>query len=147
MIRELNHSAFSLYYELVLVSKNKAPIFEKEVAEFGIEIFKNIGATYFVDLLDVHYEKTHIHFKFEAYPITNLYKFINVYKSASSRKIKNKFESVKQYLNSPAMWEGNYFLMTVGISSKDLVLHYIDEYIKCDEINHEHTGNCENKLD
>lgn len=30
------------------------------------------------------------------------------------------------------MWEANYFLVTVGINSKDLVLHYIEQMIKCD---------------
>jgi len=142
MIKEYNHSTFSLHYELVLVSKNKAPIFTDEIANFGIEIFKNISGTYQVSLNDVHYEKDHMHFKFEAYPTTNLYKFINAFKSASSRKIKNNYEVVRDILKGSAMWEGNYFLMTSGVSSKDIVLHYIDEYIKCDEIHHEHQESC-----
>ncbi|WP_068268323.1 IS200/IS605 family transposase [Caviibacter abscessus] len=142
MIKEYNHSTFSLHYELVLVSKNKAPIFTDEIAQFGINIFKNISSPYQVTLNDVHYEKDHMHFKFEAYPTTNLYKFINAYKSASSRKIKNNYQQVVDMLNGTAMWEGSYFLMTVGISSKDLVLHYIEEYIKCDEIHHIHQEGC-----
>lgn len=46
----------------------------------------------------MHYEKDHMHFKFEAYPTTNLSKFINAYKSASSRKIKNSFPEITKYL-------------------------------------------------
>lgn len=144
MIKEYNHSAFSLQYELVLVTKNKSPIFNDEIANFGIEIFKNISSAYQVELKSVHFEKDHMHFKFEAYPTTNLYKFINAYKSASSRKIKNNYEEVKEKLSSSAMWEANYFLMTVGINSKDLVLHYLEEYIKCEELHHEHDKNCSN---
>lgn len=143
MIKEYNHSTFSLHYELVLVSKNKVPIFTDEIAQFGIDIFKNISSAYQVTLNDVHYEKDHMHFKFEAYPTTNLYKFINAYKSASSRKIKNNFQQVVDMLQGIAMWEGNYFLMTVGVSTKDLILHYIEEYIKCDEIHHVHQESCE----
>lgn len=142
MIKEYNHSAFSLYYELVLVSKNKAPIFQEKIVNFGVEIFENIATAYQIKLLDIHFEKTHMHFKFEAFPTTNLSKFINAYKSASSRKIKNNFEEVREYLKGSAMWEANYFLMTSGVPSKDIILHYIEEYIKCDELHHEHTGNC-----
>lgn len=144
MIKESNHSTFALYYELVLVSKNKTKIFTKEIAEYGIDIFKNIAEKHQISLINVHYELDHIHFKFEAYPTTNLYKFINSYKSASSRKIKNNFETVRSKLSSIAMWESSYFLMTVGLSSKDLVLHYIEEYIKCEEVVHEHQKDCVN---
>lgn len=144
MIKEYNHSAFSLHYELVLVSKSKKPIFTDEIAQFGIEIFKNISDKYQVLLKEVHYEKDHMHFKFEAYPTTNLYKFINSFKSASSRKIKNNYADVKNMLSGTAMWESNYFLMTVGINSQDLVLHYLEEYIKCEEFTHEHKDGCKN---
>lgn len=142
MFKEYNHSAFSLHYELVLVTKNKAPIFNERIANFGIEIFRTIGVGYQVNLSGIHFEKTHMHFKFEAYPTTNLSKFINAFKSASSRKIKNTFEEVKSILSSTALWEANYFLITTGISSEDMVLHYIEEYIKCDELHHSHGEKC-----
>ena len=144
MLKEYNHSAFSLHYELVLVTKNKTPIFDEHIAEFGVDIFRNIATSYQVNLSSVHYEKTHMHFKFEAYPTTNLYKFINAFKSASSRKIKNTFEEVREKLSGAAMWEANYFLITTGDSSTDMVLHYIEEYIKCDELHHDHNEQCKN---
>ena len=142
MFKEYDHSAFSLHYELVLVTKNKTPIFNEDIVNFGVEIFKNISVSYQVNLTGIHFEATHMHFKFEAYPTTNLYKFINAYKSASSRKIKNYYPEVRDKLSGTAMWEANYFLITTGVSSNDIVLHYIEEYIKCDEIHHEHTENC-----
>lgn len=146
MIKEYNHSAFSLHYELVLVSKNRIDIFDDEVAQLGIEIFKNIAEKNQISFKDVNFEKDHIHFKFEAYPTTNLCKFINSYKSASSRKIKNSYEIIRNKLNDGALWESNYFLMTVGLNSKDLVLHYLEEYVKCDIVHHEHQENCEADL-
>lgn len=142
MIKEYNHSAFSLHYELVLVSKNKKQIFRDEIANFCIDTFKKISENYQVFFTDVHYEQDHMHFKFEAYPTTNLYKFINAFKSASSRKIKNNYDDIREMLNSGALWEANYFLMTVGINSQDLVLHYLEEIIKCDEFHHVHKIEC-----
>lgn len=146
MLKEYNHSAFSLHYELVLVTKNKTPIFDEKIANFGVEIFKNIATSYQVNISGFHFEKTHMHFKFEAYPTTNLYKFINAFKSASSRKIKNTFEEVVEKLSGTAMWEANYFLITTGVSSTDIVLHYIEKYIKCDELHHDHSIDCNDDL-
>ena len=127
MLREHNHSAFSLHYELVLVTKNKIEIFTDEIVQICIEIFKTIGFSYQVNFSNLHYEKNHLHFKFEAYPTTNL---------------KNKYPEIREKLNGTALWEANYFLMTTGVTSKDMVLHYIEEYIKCDEIYHEHGEEC-----
>lgn len=143
MIKEYNHSAFALHYELVLVSKNKQKIFRKEIAEFSIDTFKKIADNYQVKFLDVHYEEDHLHFKFECYPTTNLSKFINAFKSASSRKIKNNYEDIREMLNSGAVWEAQYFLMTVGIEAEDLVLHYLDKIIRCDELHHQHKIDCD----
>ncbi|MDU4652579.1 IS200/IS605 family transposase [Sneathia sanguinegens] len=142
MLREHNHSAFSLHYELVLVTKNKIEIFTDEIVQICIEIFKTIGFSYQVNFSNLHYEKNHLHFKFEAYPTTNLTKFINAFKSSTSRKLKNKYPEIREKLNGTALWEANYFLMTTGVTSKDMVLHYIEEYIKCDEIYHEHGEEC-----
>lgn len=142
MINEYNHSVFALHYELVLVSKNMQKIFRKEIAEFCIDTFKKISNNYLVRFIDVHYEEDHLHFKFECYPTTNLSKFINAFKSASSRKIKNKYDDIREMLSTGAVWEGEYFLITVGIEAEDLVLHYLEKLVKCNELHHKHKIDC-----
>ena len=53
-------------------------------------------------------------FYFEAMPSTNLVKFINAYKTASSRIIKKDYPHVKRFLWKSAFWKNWLFITTSG---------------------------------
>lgn len=55
-----------------------------------------------------------IHILFEASPSNNLVKFINSYKSASSRMVKKEFPIIKRSLWKSAFWKTGYFITTTG---------------------------------
>ena len=59
-------------------------------------IFEDIGFKYGIVVKEANWEVDHIHILFEAKPSTNLVKFINSYKSASSRLIKKTVSSYKK---------------------------------------------------
>ena len=90
------HSVFMLTYYLVLVIKYRRKVINEDIFDSLMVIFKNIGFKYGIVVKEANWEVDHIHILFEAKPSTNLVKFINSYKSASSRMIK------KQY---PAGWD------------------------------------------
>lgn len=90
-----NHSVFLLYYHLVLVTKYRRQVIGDEVSEFAKSIFVRIAASYNITLVKWNHDKDHVHMMFKAHPKTELTKFINAYKSASSRLIKRDFPSVK----------------------------------------------------
>ncbi|PFM64181.1 transposase, partial [Bacillus cereus] len=53
-------------------------------------------------------------------------KFINAYKSASSRLIKRDFPQVKKKLWKEMFWSRSFCLLTTGGSPIDLVKTYIE---------------------
>ncbi|MEG1135031.1 MAG: IS200/IS605 family transposase [Cellulosilyticaceae bacterium] len=53
-------------------------------------------------------------------------KFINSYKSASSRLIKKEFPSIKQKLWKEYFWSRSYCLITTGGATIDVVRKYIE---------------------
>ena len=61
-------------------------------------IFSDIGSKYGVDVRESNWEVDYVHILFEAMPSTNLVKFINAYKTASSRIIKKDYPHVKRFL-------------------------------------------------
>lgn len=132
-----NHSVFALYYQLVLVTKNRAPIFNEDIVKYAIDKFSQISKTYLIEIYDYSYELDHIHIKFKAHPKSEISKFINAYKSSSSRLIKKEFESIDKLLESGGLWEKTYFLITEGVPSKDMIMHYIKTKIKCDVVEHD----------
>lgn len=128
-----NHSVFALYYQLVLVTKNRMPVFNDEIVNFNIEKFKQLSKPYLIEIYDYSYEADHMHIKFKAHPKSEISKFINAYKSSTSRLIKKEFKNVEA---EDGLWEKTYFLITEGVPSKDMIMHYIKTKIKCDIVDH-----------
>ncbi|OTX93241.1 IS200/IS605 family transposase, partial [Bacillus thuringiensis serovar londrina] len=61
-----------------------------------------------------------------AHPNTEMTKFINAYKSASSRLIKRDFPQVKKKLWIEMFWSRSFCLLTTGGSPIDVIKTYIE---------------------
>ena len=120
-----NHSVFSLHYHLVLVVKYRKKVFNDEKSNYAKDIFERIGSNYNISLIEWHHDKDHVHILFKAHPNTELSKFINAYKSASSRLIKRDFPEIKQQLWKEMFWSKSYCLVTTGGASIETIKKYI----------------------
>ena len=120
-----NHSVFSLNYHLVLVVKYRKKVFNDEKSNYSKGIFERIGSNYNISLIEWHHDKDHVHILFKAHPNTELSKFINAYKSASSRLIKRDFPEIKQQLWKEMFWSKSYCLITTGGASIETIKKYI----------------------
>lgn len=122
-----NHSVFSLNYHLVLVIKYRRKVINNEVSEKAKQMFIDIGSKYHITLLEWKHDKDHVHVLFKAHPKTELSKFINAYKSASSRIIKKEFPHVKNQLWKEYFWSRSFCLLTTGGDPIDVVRKYIEK--------------------
>ena len=97
MILESNHhSVFLLHYHLVLVVKYRRNVFDDEISTHAREIFNYIAPKYGITLEEWNYDSDHVHVLFRAQPKSEISKFINAYKSASSRLLKRDFPQLRQ---------------------------------------------------
>lgn len=87
------HSVFLLYYHLVLVVKYRRQVFDETVSERSKEIFVYIAPKYNIMLQEWNYDKDHVQILFRAHPNSEISKFINAYKSASSRLLKKRISA------------------------------------------------------
>src|SRR5699024_11819426 len=87
-----NRSVFLLHYHLVLVVKYRRNVINDDISNELKVIFENIQGNYDVNLQEWNHDVDHVHVLFKANPKTDLTKFLNSYKSASSRIIKRKFQ-------------------------------------------------------
>ncbi|HHB1033642.1 TPA: IS200/IS605 family transposase, partial [Vibrio cholerae] len=60
-------------------------------------------------------------------PNTEMSKFLNAYKSASSRLIKRDFPHVKRRLWKEMFWSRSYCLVTTGGATIDVIRQYIEK--------------------
>ncbi|MBK5503079.1 IS200/IS605 family transposase [Bacillus sp. TH12] len=121
-----NHSVFLLYYHLVLVVKYRRNVFDDDMSDYAKDMFIRLSENYNITLVEWNHDVDHVHILFKAHPNTEMTKFINAYKSASSRLIKRDFPQVKKKLSKEMFWSRSFCLLTTGGSPIDVVKKYIE---------------------
>ncbi len=125
-----NHSVFLLNYHLVLVTKYRRKVISYNISERLKEIFKYISEKYNITLAEWNYDYDHIHILFRAHPNSGLSKFLNAYKSTSSRLIKKEFPEIKKKLWKEYFWARSFCLITTGGAPIETIKKYIENQRK-----------------
>lgn len=120
-----NHSVFSLNYHLILVVKYRKKIINDTISNRLKEIFDKISSSYNITVMEWNHDIDHVHILFKAEPNSELSKFINAYKSASSRLIKKEFPEIKTQLWKEYFWSRSFCLITTGGTSIETIKQYI----------------------
>ena len=120
------HSVFLLNYHLVMVVKYRRQVFDDIISDRAKSIFEYIAPDYKISLQEWNHDKDHVHILFKAHPKTEISKFINAYKSASSRLIKKDFPEIRSKLWKEAFWSQSFCLLTTGGAPLDVIRHYIE---------------------
>ncbi|MHA4262953.1 IS200/IS605 family transposase [Bacillus cereus] len=121
-----NHSVFLLHYHLVLVVKYRRNVFDDDMSDYAKDMFVRLSENYNITLVEWNHDVDHVHILFKAHPNTEMTKFINAYKSASSRLIKRDFPQVKKKLWKEMFWSRSFCLLTTGGLPIDVVKTYIE---------------------
>lgn len=121
-----NHSVFSLNYHLILVVKYRRKVLNDTISTRLREIFENIAPNYNISVEEWNHDSDHVHVLLKGHPNTELSKFINAYKSASSRLIKKEFPEIRKYLWKEMFWSRSFCLLTTGGVTIDTIRHYIE---------------------
>ncbi len=121
-----NHSVFSLHYHLVMVVKYRRRVINDAVSDRLRNIFAYIGETYKITIESWNHDGDHVHVMFRAEPKSELSKFLNAYKSASSRLIKKEFPEIRRLLWKEMFWSKSYCLLTTGGVTMDVIRSYIE---------------------
>ncbi|ANB59802.1 IS200/IS605 family transposase [Anoxybacteroides amylolyticum] len=121
-----NHSVFLLYYHLVLVVKYRRQVIDDTISDYAKDMFVRLGKNYNISLVEWNHDMDHVHILFKAHPNSELSKFINAYKSASSRLIKKHFPQVKRKLWKEYFWSRSFCLLTTGGAPLKVIKKYIE---------------------
>jgi len=115
-----------MYYHLVLVVKYRKTVINETISNRLKEIFEYISPNYNITLQEWSQDKDHVHILFKAHPNTELSKFINAYKSASSRLIKKEYPQIRQFLWKEYFWSRSFCLLTSGGAPIEIIRQYIE---------------------
>jgi len=122
-----NHSVFLMHYHLVFVVKYRRKVINEDVSNRLKEIFERIQPKYNITLQEWNHDKDHIHILFKGNPNTEISKFINAYKSASSRLIKKEYPQIRKQLWKEYFWSRSFCLLTTGGAPLEVIKKYIEQ--------------------
>mgnify|MGYP000550336704 CR=1 FL=1 len=120
------HSVFLLYYHLILVVKYRKKVLNDPISNRAKEIFEHIAPNYHITLEEWNHDQDHVHIMFRAHPKSELSKFINAYKSASSRLIKKEYPEIRQKLWKEMFWSQSFCLLSAGGAPIEVIRQYIE---------------------
>ena len=120
------HSVYLLYYHLVLVVKYRRKVFDEAVSLRAKEIFSYIAPSYGITLEEWNHDEDHVHVMFRAKPATEISRFINAYKSASSRLLKKEYPEIRNKLWKEYFWSRSFCLITAGGAPIEVIREYIE---------------------
>ena len=124
-LRSNQHSVFRLNYHLIMCIKYRKQVLDDIISYRLRAIFEKICADYKITLVEWEHDKDHVHCLFEGHPKSEISKFINAYKSASSRLIKKEFPVIRKQLWEEYFWSQSFCLISVGGAPLEVLKHYI----------------------
>ena len=120
-----NHSVFLLQYHLIMCIKYRNKVIDDVISERLQQIFEYIAPNYHITLEEWNHDVDHVHVLLRGQPNTEMSKFINAYKSASSRLIKKEFPEIRKSLWKEMFWSQSYCLISTGGVTVDSIKQYI----------------------
>ena len=105
--------------------KYRKKVINKTISKRLKEIFDYIAPNYNITLEEWNHDIDHVHVLFRAQPKTEISKFINAYKSASSRLVKKEYPQIRNSLWKEAFWSQSFCLITTGGVTTDVITDYI----------------------
>ena len=125
MYRKTQHSVYSITLRLVLVVKYRRDVIDDTISDRIRELFEKIGLLYDVEIIEWNHDKDHVHTILSISPSTNLNKYVNAAKTASSRLIKKELPEIKSKLYQNSFWTRGFYVNSIGSTQIDVVKNYI----------------------
>ena len=127
-LKTRNHSAYRIFYHVVLSVKYRHNAITGEMLERLEAIFKDLLIKWECELTEFGGEANHVHLLIDAHPMIQPASLIKNLKSVSSRKIRQEYsEHLKQFFWKPYFWNSAYSVISVGGRANiETLLKYIE---------------------
>jgi len=127
-LRTSNHSAFRLYYHLVLSMKYRHKCLTAVMLERLEDLFRDLLIQWGSQLIEFGGEADHVHLLFEASPTVKPSDLVKNLKSVTARRMRKEFaDELAPYYWKPYFWNRAYALISVGGRANiETLLRYIE---------------------
>ena len=127
-LRSHHHCVYNLQYHLVLVTKYRKKCFNSELLKRAEELSKDLCEKWDIELIEFGGEADHIHLLLSMHPNVMPSKFINNFKTVTSRLLRKECsEHLTKYFWKPVLWTRAYCLLSTGGATIETIRKYIEK--------------------
>ena len=120
------HSVYNLKYHLVLVTKYRKKCINNILYQYLFSLTKELCNKWDVELIEINHDLDHIHMMLEIPPQVQISKFVNNYKTVTSRLMR---KDLKEYLDKfywkDNFWSKSYMILSCGEAPIEIIREYI----------------------
>jgi len=125
-----SHVVFAIYLHVVFVTKYRKPVFTSAMLEDMKEVFERVLDANNSQLKECNGEADHVHLLIDLHPDNNISDLISSLKSASSRVLRQKYNSeIKKFYwgEKAKLWHDSKCIVSCGGAPLEMVKKYIQE--------------------
>ena len=124
--RSSSHAVFNLELHIVFVTKYRRPTLAPALHESLEEAFTACLAAWRCKLIEIGGELDHVHLLVEIHPALDISVLINNLKTASARRLRNRFaDHLAPFYSKPLFWSRAYFVSSVAGATLETVRRYV----------------------
>lgn len=129
-------SVSDLKAHLILTTKHRKKVFTAEMLARLHEITEGLLEQWECRLIEINGKEDHVHILFQYHPAMEISKFVNNFKSVSSRRLRQEFpEQIKKFDWKEVFWNSSYFIASCGGVTIFTLRKYIENQSRPESLN------------
>ena len=119
------HTKHRLMYHLVWIPKYRKRILRGEVSRRIEFLLRQCAEVNGWDIQELNIQTDHVHIIVQLKPKISVSKVVQLFKGGSSKKIREEFPELEEFLWGDSFWGDGYFAETVGSCSEEIIRKYV----------------------
>ena len=125
MYRTGSHTKYRLMYHLVWIPKYRKRILKGKLAERLEELFHQCAEVNDWIIEELNIQVDHVHMMIQLKTTVSVSKAVQLLKGGSSKKVREEFPELEEFLWGDSFWSDGYFAETVGLKNEVAIRQYI----------------------
>ena len=118
---------YKINYHMVWCTKYRRKVLTPDVAERLKALLNDVAKEKGFEIIKVNIgEQDHVHCFVQAPPILTVTNIARWLKGISGRRLLMEFPEIRQHLWKGHLWNGSYFVESIGSTSEENILRYIE---------------------
>lgn len=119
------HTTHRLMYHLVWVPKYRKRILKGKIAVRLEALFRQCAEVNHWEIQELNIQVDHVHMVVQIKPDMSISKAVQLFKGGSSKKIREEYPELEEFLWGDSFWQDGYFAESIGKCNEEVIRNYV----------------------